>query len=225
MRKFFLISMLSFGFLSAQDSTDFKNFLGITYSPFGQAQIRDNSGFSLGYSNEPELGVYKNEFNMFFTSTFGIKIKKEIFLIFDLNINKGSFLIENKGEGSVTDNSETIEESLTLITPKFGLKFFLNQHKQVAPYLRLAFFKTIALASFKSKNSIVRVDQGYLFEKLNSPFGIEFGVGTEIDIMEQLSFFLDAKFIYQRSSFTLEKKDYTFSEILKIVSFGFNMYY
>ncbi len=225
MRRFFWISMLSFGFLSAQDSTDFNNFFGITYSPFGQAQVRDNSAFSYGYSDVPKLGVYKNEFNMFFTSTFGIKIKKEIFMIFDLDINKGSFSIENKGDGTVNNNSETVEESLTLITPKFGLKFFLNRHKQIAPYFRLAFFKTLALASFKNKNNSGRPDQGDFLEKLNSPFGIELGAGTEIYFMDQLSFFLDGRFVYQRTSFTLEEKDYTFSEILKTVAFGFNMYF
>jgi hypothetical protein len=225
MRKFFLIYILLFGFLSAQDSTGFSNFFGITYAPFGQAQVRESPSFLGGYSNVPKIGVYKNEFTIFFTSTFGLKIRQKTFFIFDLDINKGSFLIENKSNRNVTINLGKIEESLTLITPKIGIKHFFLKRKLVAPYFRVAVFKTIGIASSSNETNADRRDEIELLEKLNEPFGIELGAGTEINLMEQLSFFLDAKFVYKRTSFIYQKRDYTFSEILKTVAFGFNMYF
>ena len=214
--------MASNNILFAQDSTKtFNYYFGITYSPHGPKEIRSDI---IVYSNflviEDNLVMYTNESNIFFSSTFGKRISNSLFLILDLEYGSGYYKTKD-------ENDEGYSQSLQIITPKIGFKYTYSNNLKVNPYLRFAVSKTLAFADFEIPNE----QQKFLndiedeMEKSNSPWGFEFGFGTEMYLLEQLSLFLDAKIEYLKYKNTQTPNKINASKTVKIVGFGLNMYF
>ena len=219
MKKLIFILILCLNYLSAQDSTSYKNYFGIVYSPFGYDEVRRGYVYSSGIFNEEEIFIYKNETNMAFYSTLGIKLNRISYLLIDLGISQGSLSME---DGEV---DAKWEEGLLLITPKIGVRVNIPRVDRVVPYFILNISKTFAIADINKISTSRDEEIEDIMEDMYSLWGIDIGFGSEIFLLKQLSLLLEAKYIYEKTSYKQENTEYNISKLMKVASFGFNIHF